>query len=76
MFGQGPFGKALDVAAQVVNGQCPICAEDSIFISLHKTIFRCTSCGADIEQKINGKISYMPHLTKNTEICFTNEPKK
>jgi len=76
MFGQGPFGKAVDVAAQVVNGQCPICTEDRIFISIHKTVFRCTTCGADIEQKVNGKISYMPHVTKNTEIHISNESKK
>jgi uncharacterized protein (DUF983 family) len=76
MFGQGPFGKAIDVAAQVVNGQCPICTEDSIFISIHKTVFRCTTCGADIEQKVNGKISYMPHVTRNTEIHISNESKK
>ena len=50
MYGQGPFGKAFDVAAQVVNGQCPVCTEDSIFVSLHKTVFRCTTCGADIER--------------------------
>ena len=76
MFGQGPFGKAVDVAAQVVNGQCTICTEDSIFISIHKTVFRCTTCGADIEQKVNGRISYMPHVTKNTEIHISNESKK
>ena len=76
MFGQGPFGKAIDVAAQVVNGQCPICTEDSIFISIHKTVFRCTTCGADIEQKVNGKISYMPHVSRNTEIHISNESKK
>ena len=76
MIGQGPFGKAIDVAAQVVNGQCPICTEDSIFISIHKTVFRCTTCGADIEQKVNGKISYMPHVTRNTEIHISNESKK
>ena len=60
MFEQGPFGKALDVAAQVVNGVCPMCTEVSVLISIHKTVFRCTTCGADIEQKVNGKISYIP----------------
>ena len=40
---KGPFGKAFDVAAQVVNGCCPICTQESIFISLYKTIFRCTT---------------------------------
>ena len=68
MYGQGPFGKAFDIAAQVVNGKCPICTEDSIFISIHKTVFRCTSCGSDIEQKINGKISYMPHVISSDTI--------
>ena len=76
MHNQGPFGKEINVAAQVVNGQCPICTEDSIFISIHKTVFRCTTCGADIEQKVNGKISYMPHVTRNTEIHISNESKK
>ena len=68
MYGNGPFGKAFDIAAQVVNGQCPICTEDSIFVSIHKTVFRCTSCGSDIEQKINGKISYMPHVMSGDKI--------
>ena len=68
MYGKGPFGKAFDIAAQVVNGKCPICTEDSIFISIHKTVFRCTSCGSDIEQKINGKISYMPHVMSGDKI--------
>ena len=68
MHNQGPFWKEINVAAQVVNGKCPICTEESIFVSLHKTIFRCTTCGADIEQKINGKISYMPHVISSDTI--------
>ena len=60
----------IDVAAQVVNGHCPMCLEDSIFVSIYKTIFRCTTCGADIEQKINGKISYMPHVCDKDEITI------
>jgi len=74
MFGQGPFGKALDVAAQVVNGVCPICTEASVLISIHKTVFKCTTCGADVEQKVNGKISYMPYVTRDTPIGHV--PKK
>ena len=63
-----PFGNEINVAGQGVNGKCPICTEESIFVSLHKTIFRCTTCGADIEQKINGKISYMPHVISSDTI--------
>tara|TARA_Y100001963_G_scaffold33328_1_gene46256 strand:+ start:123 stop:398 length:276 start_codon:yes stop_codon:yes gene_type:complete len=58
----------INIQAQVVNGHCPICTEESIFVSIYKTIFRCVTCGADIEQKINGKISYMPHVSKKDGI--------
>ena len=59
-YGKGTFGSGLEINAQVVNGKCPFCTSDSIFVSIHKTIFRCITCGADVEQKINGKISYIP----------------
>jgi len=45
-----------------------MCTEASVLISIHKTVFRCTTCGADIEQKVNGKISYMPYVTRDTSI--------
>ena len=50
----------LEVNAQVVNGKCPFCTVESIFVSIHKTVFRCITSGSDVEQKINGKISYIP----------------
>ena len=59
-FGKGSFGSGVEINAQVVNGKCPFCTTDGIFVSIHKTIFRCITCGGDIEQKINGKISYIP----------------
>ena len=60
-YGKRNFGSATEVNAQVVNGRCPYCSSDSIFVSLHQTIYRCINCGSDIEQKVNGKISYIPH---------------
>ena len=62
MFDKGPFGTGINMTAQVVNGDCPLCCETSIFVSLHQTVYRCLSCGNDIEQKVNGKISYIPHV--------------
>ena len=59
-FGKGKFVTGMEINAQVVNGRCPYCTIEGIFVSLHKTIFRCITCGGDIEQKINGKISYIP----------------
>tara|TARA_R100001530_G_scaffold417_1_gene644 strand:+ start:120 stop:350 length:231 start_codon:yes stop_codon:yes gene_type:complete len=67
-YNRRPFGNEVNVAAQVVNGICPMCTEESIFVSVHKTIFRCTTCGSDIEQKVNGKISYMPHINHKDTI--------
>ena len=59
-YGKGTFGSGLEINAQVVNGKCPFCNMEGVFVSVHKTIFRCITCGSDIEQKINGKISYIP----------------
>ena len=59
-FTKNRFGRGCEINAQVVNGKCPYCTIESILVSVHKTIFRCITCGSDIEQKINGKISYMP----------------
>ena len=58
----------ISIQAQVVNGKCPHCTEESIFVAIYKTVFRCVTCGSDLEQKINGKISYMPHVTKEDGI--------
>ena len=59
-FGKGRFGAGLEISTQVVNGKCPFCTANSIFVSLHPTLFRCIACGSDVEQKVNGKISYIP----------------
>ena len=67
MFGQGPFGKALDVAAQVTGGVCPTCSYETMFVSLSPEIYRCMNCGADCKQHINGSIKYLPAITKLPE---------
>ena len=59
-FGKGAFGEGVEVTTEIVNGQCPSCNHFGIFISLEPSYYRCTSCGGDLEQKINGVISYIP----------------
>ena len=59
-YGKGRFGSGLAINTQVVNGKCPFCNTESILVSIYKTVFRCITCGSDIEQKVNGKISYIP----------------
>jgi len=50
----------INVQAQVVNGECPTCSEITVLVGLTHDFYRCMNCGADLEQHINGKISYLP----------------
>ena len=50
---------------EIVNGRCPHCNFNVVLISLASDHFRCTTCGSDLEQKINGKISYIPIVASN-----------
>ena len=59
-----PLGQ-LEMSANVTQGVCPICSEDSMFVSLSPEIFRCVTCGCDSRQYINGKISYIPITNRN-----------
>ena len=59
-FGKGVWGKAMNISAEIVNGVCPTCSENSVLISICAHNYRCTNCGQDMEQKVNGGISYIP----------------
>ena len=50
----------MKVSAEVVKGICPTCEEDTMLVGLTNEIYRCMNCGADLEQHVNGKISYLP----------------
>ena len=50
----------MKVSAEVVNGKCPTCDEDTMLVGLTNELYRCMNCGADLQQHVNGKISYLP----------------
>ena len=53
----------LQINAEIVNGQCPHCKNDTVLVSIWTNcIYRCMTCGFDVRQLINGKISYIPHV--------------
>ena len=60
-------GKYIILHAEIVNGKCPTCHELTILVGLTPELFRCISCGADLEQHVNGKISYLPHITRSDD---------
>ena len=51
---------------EVVNGLCPTCDEDTLLVSLTRESYRCVTCGTDLQQHINGKISYIPIISKSS----------
>jgi len=59
-FGADFFGGKVRLQTEVVNGVCPTCNQKGILVSLFKSHYRCVSCGSDLEQKVNGVISYIP----------------
>ena len=57
----------INLQAQVVNGECPTCHEITVLVGLSHDFYRCMNCGADLEQHINGKISYLPIMSARTD---------
>ena len=51
----------------MVDGVCPHCEDHTLLISIVQDYYRCLNCGGDIEQKVNGKISYMPVMNSKTD---------
>ena len=37
-----------------------------MLVGITPEMYRCITCGSDLQQHINGKISYIPALTKDT----------
>ena len=57
----------INLQAQVVNGECPTCSEITVLVGLTHDFYRCMNCGADLEQHVNGKISYLPVMTSRQD---------
>ena len=57
------LGTNFQISAEIVNGSCPHCRRETILVSLWTNyIYRCMTCGEDVKQQVNGKISYIPHV--------------
>ena len=42
-----------------VHGLCEECQEEAILVAIVQEYYRCTNCGHDTKQHINGRIRYM-----------------
>jgi len=50
-------------AVRTVHGFCPECGEETLLVSVVTDYYRCTYCGEDTKQYVNGSIKYLK-LTK------------
>ena len=58
----------MKITAEIVNGKCPTCDEYTMLVGLTPEMFRCMNCGSDLRQHINGKITYLPSITKPADV--------
>lgn len=42
-----------------VSGHCESCGEEAVMVAIVQDYYRCTNCGSDTKQHINGRIRYM-----------------
>lgn len=42
-----------------VTGHCDHCNEETILVAIVTDFYRCTNCGSDTKQHINGRIRYL-----------------
>jgi len=52
----------MKLTAEIVKGKCPTCNQFTSLVGLTPEFYRCMTCGADLHQHVNGKISYLPAL--------------
>jgi len=54
------ISKILKLDARIEHGICPYCNLLSPLLFLYKDFYRCSLCGEEVEQYINGVIRYIP----------------
>ena len=59
--------KKFKIEAEIVKGECPTCNEITVLVGVSSQFFRCMECGGDLEQHVNGKISYLPIMSARTD---------
>ena len=42
-----------------VSGHCEYCGEEAVLVAIVPEYYRCTNCGEDTKQHINGSIRYL-----------------
>jgi hypothetical protein len=67
--------KNLTIDSLIVHGICPGCKELVPLVSIIENIYKCTNCGDELEQYVNGVIKYLPMNNKKTRKMVINKDK-
>lgn len=67
--------KDLDFSGLITHGVCPLCKEFTPLVSIYDNIFKCTNCGNELEQKVNGVIKYLPMTSVHVKRIFQDGKK-
>ena len=50
-----------------VHGECPHCNEDALLVAIVTDFYKCTSCGEETRQYVNGSIKYFKLTEQDRE---------
>ena len=64
--------RSLKLDARIEHGICPYCNLLSPLLFLYKDFYRCSLCGEEVEQYVNGVIKYIP-ITNSKRIGLMTE---
>ena len=59
-------------SVRTVSGHCPECGDETLLVAIVTDYYRCTNCGEDTRQYVNGSIKYLK-ITKEDEEWLKNQ---
>jgi len=65
--------KKFTIDSLIVHGICPGCKELTTLVSIVDNIYKCTNCGNELEQYVNGVIKYLPMNNKKTQKILSKD---
>jgi len=67
--------KKFTVDSLIVYGIFPGCKELAPLVSIIDNVYKCTNCGNELEQYVNGVIKYLPMNNKKARKIVFNKDK-
>ncbi len=58
---------------ELVTGHCPECEVHTVLVGIHRSIYRCTNCGEETRQYVNGSIKYFKLTEQDREWLKENQ---